>query len=259
MKGRLQQAFWSRVAGGDLAGLFELLPEVSFFAKDRHGRFTALNRLGCEFCGVATEADALGKTDREFFGVRRAAEYAHDDAVVMRTGRPVVNRIESAPEHEGSPRLVMTTKVPLRDRAGRIIGVAGVTRRLEQVRERPSEVAPLARVVERMHDRPGENLSSRDWARIAGMSLSHFDRLFRRMMGTSPRQYFLRVRMEAASRQLAESHDTIAAIAVACGFHDHAHFTRSFRRIMALTPSDYRVAHQSPRPAAGKPGCRGRR
>lgn len=249
MAARVQQVFWSRVAGGDLVRLFELMPDVSFFAKDRRGRFVALNRLGCEFCGVTTEAEALGKTDREFFGSRRAADYARDDAAVMRSGLPIVNRIESAPEREGSPRLVMTTKVPLRDRAGRIVGVAGVTRRLEQVRERPGAVAPLARVIERMHDRPDDDLSSRDFARIAGMSSSHFDRVFRQMLETSPRQYFLRVRVEAACRRLAESHDTIAAIALASGFHDHAHFTRSFRRIMGLTPSAYRVAHQSPRPA----------
>ncbi|NBT12199.1 MAG: AraC family transcriptional regulator [Planctomycetia bacterium] len=250
MGARVRQAFWGQVAGGDVARLFDLLPDVSFFAKDRHGRFVALNRLGCEFCGVATEADALGKTDRDFFGQRRAAEYARDDAAVIRSGRPIVNRIESAPEREGSPRLVMTTKVPLCDRAGRVVGIAGVTRRLEQVRERPGTVAPLARVIARMHARPDEDRSSREWARIAGMSLSHFDRVFRRMLQTSPRQYFLRVRVEAACRRLAESHDTIAVIALACGFHDHAHFTRSFRRIMGLTPSAYRVAHQSPRPAA---------
>lgn len=249
MAARVQQAFWSRVSGGGLVRLFELLPDVSFFAKDVRGRFVALNRLGCEFCGVATEAEALGKTDREIFGARLAAEYARDDAAVMRSGRPIVNRIESAPAREGSPRLVMTTKVPLCDRRGRVVGVAGVTRRLEQIRERPGVVAPLARVIERMHDRPGDDFSSRDFARIAGMSSSHFGRVFRRMLETSPRQYFLRVRVEAACRRLAETHDTIAAIALDSGFHDHAHFTRSFRRIMGLTPSAYRVAHQSPRPA----------
>jgi PAS domain S-box-containing protein len=258
MTARLQQGFWTQVAGGELVQLFALLPDVSFFAKDRRGRFVALNRLGCEFCGVTTEREALGRTDRDFFGRRRADDYARDDAEVIRTGRPVVNRIESAPARQGSPRLVMTTKIPLRDRSGRVIGVAGVSRRLEQVSERPSAVEPVARVIERMHARCGENLSSREWARIAGVSLSHFDRMFRRMVETSPRQYFLRVRVEAACRRLAETHKPIAAIAVECGFHDHAHFTRSFRRIMKQTPSDYRAAHQSPTPV-GPPAARRRR
>ena len=246
MSTRLTQSFWGRVAGGDLRQLFDLMPDVSFFAKDRRGRYTAVNRLGCEFCGVAREADVLGKTDRDFFPRRRADEYARDDAAVIRTGRPVVNRIESAPAKEGSPHVVMTTKIPLRDRAGRVIGLAGFSRRLEQMRERPAGTAVLAAVVERMHARSAENLTSRALARIAGVSVSHFDRTFRKAFDTSPRQYLLRIRVESACRRLAETDESIAAIAVACGFHDHAHFTRSFRRIMADTPSAYRAAHQAP-------------
>lgn len=250
MAERLQQGFWRRVAGADLVQLFAVLPDVSFFAKDRQGRFMALNQLGCEFCGVAREADALGRTDHDFFSRRRADEYARADAAVMRSGRPVINRIESAPARQGSPRLVMTTKVPLHDRAGRVVGVAGISRRVEQLRERPSVIEPIARVIDRMHARPGDSPSSRDWAAIAGMSLSHFDRVFRQMVEDSPRQYFLRVRIEAACRRLAETHAPIAAIAVDCGFHDHAHFTRSFRRMLGLTPSEYRSAHQSPGPTS---------
>ena len=234
------------MAGGDLLPLFELMPDVSFFAKDRRGRFTAVNRLGREFCGVAEEADALGKTDHDFFPRRRADEYARDDEAVMRSARPVVNRIESAPAQEGSPQMVMTTKIPLFDRSGQVIGIAGFSRRLEQLRERPAEAAPLAAVVARMHAKFATNLTSRELAKLAGVSVSHFDRMFRRAFDTSPRQYLLRVRIEAACRRLAETTESVAIIALACGFHDHAHFTRSFRQIMTATPSAYRAAHQAP-------------
>ena len=250
MAKRFQQAFWRRVAGGDLVQLFDLMPDVSFFAKDRRGRFTAINRLGCEFCGVTRESDALGKTDFDFFPRRRAAEYTRDDAAVMRAGRPVVNRIESAPAKEGSPHMVLTTKLPLRDRSGRVIGIAGFSRRLEQLRERPVEAAPLAAVVERMHARFAENLTSDELANVMGVSVSHFDRTFRRAFETSPRQYLIRIRIEAACRRLAETTESLAAIALGCGFHDHAHFTRSFRNVMGTTPSAYRAAHKSPAAAA---------
>jgi AraC-like DNA-binding protein len=252
MAGRFRQAqrpvasFWRRVASEDLVRLFDLLPDMSFFAKDQRGRFVALNRLACDFCGVADAAAALGKCDRDFFDDRRSGDYAHDDGTIFRTGRAVVGRIESAPERRGSPRLVVTTKVPLRDRSGRVVGVAGVSRRIERVRERPSEFAPLAGVIERMHEAYGGQPSSREWAALAGMSVSHFDRTFRRTFGTSPRQYFLKVRVDAACRRLAETRASVAAVALACGFYDHAHFTRSFRRIMGMTPTAYRTARQSP-------------
>ena len=66
MDARKQQAFVRRVAGTQLLRLFDLLPDVSFFLKDREGRFVALNRRGCEYCGVNSEREAWGKTIRSF-------------------------------------------------------------------------------------------------------------------------------------------------------------------------------------------------
>ncbi|EDY16394.1 transcriptional regulator, AraC family [Chthoniobacter flavus Ellin428] len=54
------------------------------------------------------------------------------------------------------------------------------------------------------------------------------------------------MRVEAASRKLADTDKTIAAVAVECGFYDHAHFTRSFHAVTGISPSRYRREHQSP-------------
>ena len=234
------QAFLRWVRGAELARLFDLLPDMSFFIKDRQGRFMAMNRRGCDYCGVKHEKDAIGKTDEDFFPHSRAAEYHADDEIVMRTGTPIVNRLESAPEAEGSPRLVMSSKIPLRDTEGNIIGIAGFSRQVEQVRSRSSGEARFAKVIEQMHQHPDEALSSAAMARMCGLSQSQFDRSFRRVFGSSARQYLLRVRVEAGCRRLAETEETVAALAVELGFYDHAHFTRCFRSIMGLTPAQYR-------------------
>ncbi len=244
-----QQAFLRQLPGAQLLRLFDLLPDVSFFLKDREGRFVALNRRGCEYCGVASEREAFGKTDHDFFPRRRAEEYARDDLAVMESGQPIVNRIESAPEAEGSARLVMTSKLPLRDGKGRVIGLAGFSRQVEQVKERPGAVRKFKRVIEHMHRCSHENLATADLAAMAGLSPSQFDRSFRKAFGSSPRQYLLRIRIETACRRLAETDDTVAAIALECGFYDHAHFTRCFRQIMGVPPSSYRREHQVPRVA----------
>jgi len=246
MNARKQQAFLRSIAGTQVLQLFDLLPDVSFFLKDRDGRFVALNRRGCEYCGVASEREAWGKTDHDFFSRRRADEYRRDDKAVMDSGQAIVNRIESAPETEGSPRLVMTSKIPLRDSAGNVIGLAGFSRQTDQLREISESVDRLSLVIEHMHRHPEEALHSRDLAEKAGLSVSQFDRTFRKTLGTSPRQYLLRVRIEAACRGLAQSNETISQIAYQYGFHDHAHFTRSFRQVMGTTPSAYRKDHQEP-------------
>lgn len=243
-----QQAFLARIDAAALVALFDRLgDDVSFFLKDSQGRFMALNRRGCDYCGVANEADAIGRTDRDFFPRRRADDYMRDDAAVMRSGEMLSERIESAPEGEASPRLVQTVKVPVRDRRGRIIGVAGFSRPVEALRQQRQNLARLDRVIAHLHANLADPVSSGKLAAIAGRSVSQFERSFRRAFGTSPRQHLLRLRIEAACRRLADSDDTIAAIAADCGFADHAHLTRSFRRQMTMTPTQYRGRRSSDR------------
>ena len=97
-----------------ILALFDLQPDVSFFIKDTEGRFVALNRRSCEYCGVKSEYEALGKTDLDFFPPNRAAMYQADDRRVIETGQPIENRIEPAPEEEDSSRMVVVNKIPLR-------------------------------------------------------------------------------------------------------------------------------------------------
>ncbi|GAB5402710.1 MAG: AraC family transcriptional regulator [Aureliella sp.] len=236
-----QSSFLRRLGpDSQVFALFDFLPGLSFFVKDRQGRFMALNRRGCEYCGVSTEADAIGKTDHDFFPKPRADEYRADDAAVMNSGEPIVDRIESAPEDEGSPRLVITSKIPLRDSRGRVIGVAGFSRQIERLQNLSGTAEAFGKVVAHLHANYAQRLSSQDLADMAGLSVSHFERRFRKAFGASPRQYLVRIRVENAARLLRESDKTVSQVAQECGFYDHAHFNRSFGRIMQNSPSKYR-------------------
>lgn len=240
--------FFARLGNQDqLLALFALLPDVNFFVKDRRGRFIELNPRGCELCGIGSVREALGKTDADFFPAVRAAEYMTDDQAVMKSGQPILNRVEAAPAMEGSPHLVVTSKIPLRDKNGRIIGVAGISRHLAQFRNTPAALQKLVKAISYLHEHHRTALKTEDLARIAALSVSQFERIFSKTFGTSPRQYLHRVRIESASRLLAETDDTIASIASECGFYDHAHFTKAFTKLMGVSPSRYRSAHQSPK------------
>lgn len=240
-------AFFRKIGSlQQLVRLFDLMPDVSFFMKDREGRFVALNRLGCEFCNVKSEREALGKTDRDFFPAARAEEYLAADLEVMESGLPKLNRIEPAPEREGSPHLVITNKIPLRDANGRVIGLAGFSRRVENLRTAPATMRKLAATVARLHDGFADPLTTSQLAQQAGLSVSQFERGFRKAFGTSPHQYLVGIRVENACRLLIETDDTVSAVAQRCGFYDHAHFTRSFAALMDSSPSAYRRDHQQP-------------
>lgn len=241
---KLQQDFFAKVDWhGTFGPLLDLLPDVGFFMKDREGRFVMHNRRACEFCRSPSEEETLGKTDFDFWPPDRAQSYVEGDCRVMATGQPILNAIAAAPEEAGSENLILYSKVPVRDQSGAIIGVAGIYRDLGQKGVTPSAYEEMGQALHAMHKRYAENLQMADLVDAAALSKSQFNRKFRRMFGTTPREYLLRVRVNAACRLLETTGLTITAIALETGFFDHSHFTRIFRRIMHVAPGAYRQLH----------------
>lgn len=103
--------------------LVENLPQ-QVFRKDLAGRFTFGNGPFCRSLGKSP-AEIVGKTDRDFYLAPLAEKYQHDDQHVMETGQT----LESEEEHRlasGKTIIVHVVKTPLRDAAGRTIGVQGI-------------------------------------------------------------------------------------------------------------------------------------
>jgi PAS domain S-box-containing protein len=232
--------------------LFDLLPEVSVFLKNSEGRFMALNRLACEFCGIRSEREAVGKSDWDLFPHARVPVYLRDDEQVLTTGEPIHNRLEPFPNLRGSPALIVTNKVPLRNRSGIVVGVAGFSRRVPDLRFDTEGLERLARSVERLHRDYAQPLTTAVLAKLAGLSVSQFERTFRRILGSTPHQYLLRVRIDRACELLTQPGATVASVALDCGFYDQPHFTRAFTELLGETPSQYRASKGAPRPVSAR-------
>jgi AraC-like DNA-binding protein len=126
----------------------------------------------------------------------------------------------------------------LRLAAAAVIPPAGAKakRRSPSWRDERRVTAALRRI-EAEADEP---LSLADTARAAGMSRYHFLRTFDLVVGVTPHQYVLNLRLRRAAARLRRSNDGIAAIAYEAGFGDLSTFNRRFRRAAGLSPSDYR-------------------
>lgn len=117
---------------------------------------------------------------------------------------------------------------------------------------RPSEepgswsMAPagLRKVAERLRLYPHQDWPAEKLARLAGMSVAHLNRGFRRHFGTSPRQWMIAERIHAAQRLLTETDRPVGQVAAACGYGDIFHFSRDFRRRTGLSPLAYRRHEQ---------------
>ena len=77
-------------------------------------------------------------------------------------------------------------------------------------------------------------------AAIARLSEAHFARAFKQTAGLPPHKYVTDRRLERGKRLLADTTESIAQIAVACGFADQAHFARSFQKAYGSSPSALR-------------------
>jgi len=89
------------------------------------------------------------------------------------------------------------------------------------------------------HYRDAE-LTNQVLADRVGISEIYLRQLFRKQMGTSPKQYIIGLRIEKAKQLLCESSDSVTDISAECGFSSIYHFCRAFREAVSLTPTEYR-------------------
>ncbi len=109
-----------------LQSLLDNMPDAVYF-KDKDCRITKVNRFYARGVGLKEE-EIIGKTDFDFYPYNLAKEMFDDDNRVLTTGRPIVNKIEKILFGDSSWNQVMTTKIPMYDRNGNIIGTMGITR-----------------------------------------------------------------------------------------------------------------------------------
>lgn len=109
-----------------LQDLMDNSPDVIYF-KDRKGRLILVNRAHAKGLGV-TPQQVVGKTDFDIFPKERACKMLEDDMHVIKTGKPIIDKIERATRADGIDNYVSTTKIPRFDKKRNIIGLIGITR-----------------------------------------------------------------------------------------------------------------------------------
>ena len=117
-----------------LHALMDNVPDAIYF-KDSASRFIRLNRALADRFELDEPTAAVGKTDADFFGPAHAEQALRDEQDVMHTGRPVVAREEREVWPDGSTTWASTTKIPLRDPDGAIVGTVGISRDITRGKE----------------------------------------------------------------------------------------------------------------------------
>ena len=130
----MSQSFLHKLSAKDvlddfslLRTLIDVLPE-QVYVKDTEGRYVLNNLAHLRALGAASPEEIAGKSDFDFYPKELAERYRADEREITRSGRPLIDKEEPSVDGEGNERWHSTTKVPLRDGDGEIVGLLGVTR-----------------------------------------------------------------------------------------------------------------------------------
>jgi PAS domain S-box-containing protein len=244
---RLSRNFLARIdtpTGFDV--LFEHLSDVYFFVKDGDGRFVRVNQGFVKLVRATREEEVIGARDSDFFPADLAENYMRDDREVIRSSEPIIDKVELVRNPDGSIDWFCTTKLPLFDKKGLAIGVCGITRDVKKMNTNNARFLSWAPVLELMLNDYAQPLSTSALAAKVSLSVSQFNRQFRKKFHTTPRSYLTCVRMNAACHLLVSTDLPISEISLQTGFYDQSHFSNQFVRHRGLPPSQYRAKYAQP-------------
>ncbi len=240
-----QDAFFQRCpAAATVMALFDSLPEVAFYAKDTHSRYVRVNPASVAAHGLSTESEMLGRDDRDFHPPAMAAAYMAEDRRVMSSRRSIPGQMWLVFHADRLPRWYVSTKVPLLDAGGKVLGIAGAMYRIERPAEQERHFRELLPVIRHIEVHFAGSVSMAGMAELAGLSTTHFNRRFQHLLRMTPTSYLRTVRVQAARSLLSGTARTLADIADETGFTDQSHFTRCFRGATGMTPRAYRRRFQ---------------
>lgn len=224
--------------------LFDRIPDVVFFIKDREGRYALVNQTLVTRCGARDKNDLLGQTAQQVFPPPLGNRFLEQDRRVLASGVPIVQNLEL---HLYPTRLegwCLTDKLPLRGGDGRVAGLAGISRDLQSPGVEAGHLAEVAAALDHIRANYGSELRVEELSEICGLSVYQLNRRLRAIFGITISQLITKSRIDIASEMLREGTTPIAEVAYSCGYFDQSAFSRVFRRTVGLTPRQYRARHQ---------------
>ncbi len=247
-----ESALPSRVSPVDvtlLERLFDQSPDVAFFVKDAEGQYVAVNDSLVARHGLKSKSQVIGKCPRDICPGDFGRIPTEQDEKVLRTGQPLVDHLEMQWHRPNNPVWCLTTKLPMQDSSGAVVGLIGFSRDV-QVPVEPHEIpSGFARALAEFEQNLSSEVTPAWLARRSRLSSQRLARLTKRLFGLTPSQFITKSRIAAASRMLREPEQSVSEIAHACGFYDHSAFTRAFRSATGMTPSEFRTQYAPNAPA----------
>jgi PAS domain S-box-containing protein len=120
--------------------LLDNIPDRIYF-KDTQSRFLKCSNTVVSGLGISRAEEAVGKSDFDFFTEEHARPAYEDEQAIIRTGQPLIGKVEKETWIDGSETWALTTKMPLRNKDGHIIGTFGITKDVTEMKRIEADLA----------------------------------------------------------------------------------------------------------------------
>ena len=195
--------------------LFDHIPGLHFFAKDKEGRTMFCSRSILALHHMKSESEMLGLTDYDLNPRTMAEAYLGDDARILAGKASSIERLE-------------------------LQGVMGVLRRAADYDMQLPLFQGVAKAVEIIRRDYAKPVVLGDVATFTGQSMRRLQRRFQSAFGINPQEFLIRTRVLAAAKLLEETDLTATEVSAKCGFVDGSSFSQLFQRRTGMTPIAFR-------------------
>jgi two-component system sensor histidine kinase/response regulator len=127
-------------ASGLLDALLDNSPDLIYF-KDRESRFVRFSKSYLQFIRLTAPEMLCGKTDADIFAANHAQAALADEQEIIRTGQPIVGKLEMETYPDRPVTWALTTKMPWRDGTGEIVGTFGISKNVTALKEAEDKLA----------------------------------------------------------------------------------------------------------------------
>ncbi|MBN1188094.1 MAG: PAS domain-containing protein, partial [Bacteroidales bacterium] len=122
--------------------MMENIPDSIYF-KDLESKFLRVSNNMLSLFNASDFSQVAGKSDFDFFSIEHAQQAFDDEQNIIKTGKPIIGLVEKESFDDGTENWVDTTKMPLLDNNGKIIGTFGISRNVTKIKKMEIEANKL--------------------------------------------------------------------------------------------------------------------
>ena len=223
--------------------LFDQLADLVYFIKNDRGQYVLVNRTLADRCGVRNKSALLGRTASEVLRAPLGAQFQAQDDQLLKTGQPILSRLELHLYPTRDVGWCLTTKLPLRGTRGRVVGLVGVSQDVRIPDYETEAYRQMSTALEYAEEHLADSPGVAQLAAIAEMSRYQLDRRMQLVFSLSAQQWLLKLRISRAEILLRNTSDSMLQIGQAVGYASQSAFTRQFLKTTGFTPLAYRQMH----------------